>query len=29
MKNWKDKCNYRRIKDKDGVVIANVIYIDG
>jgi len=29
MKNWKDECNYRRIKDKDGVVIANVIYIDG
>ena len=29
MKNWKDECNFRRIKDKDGVAIANVIYIDG
>lgn len=29
MKNWKDECNYRRIKDENGVVTANVIMIDG
>jgi RNA polymerase sigma factor (sigma-70 family) len=29
MKNWKDECNYRRIKDENGVMTANVIMIDG
>lgn len=29
MKNWKEECNYRRIKDENGVVIANIIMIDG
>ena len=29
MKNWQESRNYRRIKDKDGNVIANIITIDG
>ena len=29
MKNWKDECNYRRIKDENGVVTAHVIMIGG
>ena len=29
MKKWKEECNYRRIKDENGVVTANVIYING
>ncbi len=29
MKNWKEECNYRRIKDENGIVIANIIMIDG
>ena len=29
MSNWKDEYNYRRIKDKNGKVIKNVIFIDG
>lgn len=29
MKNWKEERNYRRIKDKNGEIIANIITIDG
>lgn len=29
MKQWKKERNYRRIKDKSGKIIANVITIDG
>lgn len=29
MKNWQESRNYRRIKDKDGNVIASIITIDG
>ena len=29
MKNWKDECNDRRIKDENGVVTAHVIMIGG
>lgn len=27
--NWKDECNYWRVKDKTGKVIANIIKVDG
>ena len=29
MYNWKDTRNYRRFRDENGNVIANIIYIDG
>ena len=29
MYNWKDARNYRRLRDKNGNVIANMIYVDG
>ena len=29
MKNWQESRNYRRIKDKDGNIIANIITVDG
>ena len=29
MKNWKEERNYRRIKNKDGEIIANIITVDG
>ena len=29
MYNWKDARNYRRFRDENGNVIANIIYIDG
>lgn len=29
MKKWQESRNYRRIKDKNGVVIANIITVDG
>ena len=29
MKNWKDERNYRRIKNSNGEIIANIITIDG
>ena len=29
MYNWKDARNYRRIRDENGNVIANIIYVDG
>lgn len=29
MKTWKKECNYRRVKDENGAIIANVIYMDG
>ncbi len=29
MKNWKETRNYRRIKDNDGNIVANIITIDG
>lgn len=29
MKKWQEECNYRRIKDSAGTVIANIIMIDG
>lgn len=29
MYNWKDTRNYRRFRDENGNVIANIIYVDG
>lgn len=29
MKNWQESRNYRRIKDENGAVIANIITING
>ncbi len=29
MYNWKDARNYRRFRDENGNVIANIIYVDG
>ena len=29
MYNWKDARNYRRLRDENGNVIANMIYVDG
>ena len=29
MKNWQKNRNYKRIKDENGNVIANIITIDG
>ena len=29
MYNWKNARNYRRFRDENGNVIANIIYIDG
>ena len=29
MYNWKDTRDYRRFRDENGNVIANIIYIDG
>ena len=29
MHNWKDARNYRRFRDENGNVIANIIYVDG
>lgn len=29
MYNWKNERNYRKIRDENGNVIANVIYVDG
>lgn len=29
MKKWQEQYNYRRIKDKNGVVVRNLIFIDG
>ena len=29
MKNWQKERNYRRIKDKEGNVLANIITVDG
>ena len=29
MYNWKDTRNYRRFRDKNGNVFANIIYVDG
>ncbi len=29
MKNWKETRNYRRIKDNDGNIVANIITING
>lgn len=29
MYNWKTERNYKRLRDENGNVIANVIYVDG
>lgn len=29
MKKWKESRNYRRIKDKNGIVVANIITVNG
>ena len=29
MYNWKDARNYRRFRDENGNIIANIIYVDG
>lgn len=29
MKKWQEQYNYRRIKDENGVVVRNLIFIDG